>query len=554
MGKKRACPLFRIFIIAVCFTLIAGSSCLTPPAYAWFWGEQPLVTVNGIEFTANDFKVWWQNWKDKGDKLPGTPDQFVDWQLMAQEALAMQFDQEPSYLRKLQVFLQVRSLMIFKGEEIDSKNRISDKDAWRLYEQEYCPSFRLNALIFIDQKNAEEKMHALKADEISFVDLVGKVGTDSGPKGHDEKVVRLKKLDEMWRNSLKNAKAGDLIGPLKTKDLFVVVQLSEVLGPRQDDFAQVKKGIVTKLKKKNARKLTGELIDRLMKKYEVKIDEEMLVAIKADRLSEEDAKKILISTNKDQIAVGDFVKKLQKSKAFREKYKFEEQEFEKQKKWVLANILSQTLISWEAIASHYEEKEPFKGTFDFYRRHRLVREVDRLLLKPESKITAEDVRLYYDENDAILTSPEMVSILMLKGEPELIGKIVAEINQGSSFAEVVEKTFPGEIPVRHVSVEDLDKDLRKIVESLRVGEISKSFQHQGMVALVRLVGRKKSKKAPFKHVSQQIRAKMEKDKYAQAKKTLLDTLKKRSEIVINYKEWERVHKELEESYATKKNN
>ncbi|HIJ77676.1 MAG: peptidylprolyl isomerase, partial [Desulfobulbaceae bacterium] len=523
-----------------------------------------LVTLNGVEFTANDYKAWWKNWQEEGDKLPATPDQFIEWQLMAQEALDMQFDQDPSYQKKLLVFLQVRSLMLLKNEEIDSKNVISDQEAWEVYEQEYCPRLRLAALIFTDQQNAEQKMQSLKDGKTTFDQLVAVVPTeaqvqagetnDSGPQGYDEKVVRLKNLEQKWRNSLEGAKIGDLIGPLQAQHIYTIVKPIEILGPSQEDFAQVKKRIVEKLAKKNSQNLTEELFNRLMKKYMVKVDEELLAAIDGEDLSEEDGKKILISTTKEPISVGDFVNIIKKDAMFRAKYKFAKQELERNKKRILLNVLSQTLISWESMARHYEEKEPLKQTFDFYRRHRLVSQLKSQLINPEAEITEEDVKKYYDENDAILTSPEIVSFMMIKGEPELIEKIDAEINKGSSFSEVAEKTFPGEMPVRQVPVADLDNDLRKVVESLRVGEISKPFQHQDMLALVRLVGRTTPKKVPYQHVREQLTSKLKDEKYARVKKNLLDNLRKRSQIEINYKEWERLHKELEESYATKQNN
>ncbi|MCF6188719.1 MAG: hypothetical protein L3J49_14745, partial [Desulfobulbaceae bacterium] len=85
------------------------------------WGNSALVTIDGREYSGDDFRVWWENLREKDMVLPETPDPFVDWVLMFREAERMQLYQDPDYRKKVLTFLKARTLMLLKAEEVDSR-------------------------------------------------------------------------------------------------------------------------------------------------------------------------------------------------------------------------------------------------------------------------------------------------------------------------------------------------------------------------------------------------------------------------------------------------
>ncbi|MDH4321178.1 MAG: hypothetical protein OEV73_06730, partial [Desulfobulbaceae bacterium] len=126
----------RLIFIIFCFSLALLQA---SPGDAWFGRDKPLVAINGIEYRAEDFKNWWQNWQEKDQPLPETLDPFIEWQLMAKEAKRMELDNTPTYQRKIAVFLSVRSLMLLKYEEIDSKIVVDEQAIRQEYESSYTP-------------------------------------------------------------------------------------------------------------------------------------------------------------------------------------------------------------------------------------------------------------------------------------------------------------------------------------------------------------------------------------------------------------------------------
>ncbi|MCK5323117.1 MAG: hypothetical protein KAJ45_03180, partial [Desulfobulbaceae bacterium] len=46
------------------------------------WGNKKLVTINGIKYTTEDYKHWWDSFKTKDMEFPDSPQSFIDWHLL----------------------------------------------------------------------------------------------------------------------------------------------------------------------------------------------------------------------------------------------------------------------------------------------------------------------------------------------------------------------------------------------------------------------------------------------------------------------------------------
>ncbi|MCK5545139.1 MAG: hypothetical protein KAI35_07965, partial [Desulfobulbaceae bacterium] len=54
------------------------------------WGNKNLVTINGTKYTTEDYKHWWDSFKTKDMEFPDSPESFIDWHLLAEEARSME--------------------------------------------------------------------------------------------------------------------------------------------------------------------------------------------------------------------------------------------------------------------------------------------------------------------------------------------------------------------------------------------------------------------------------------------------------------------------------
>ncbi len=544
----------RRLVIGVCVFLMSYAGLAQDRAMAgWPWGSAKLATVNGTDYTTEDYKNWWRNWREEATPLPESPEEFIAWQLLVQEAINMQLFLEPTYRSKVGTFLKVRSLMLLQEEEVNDKSSVSDEEIRKHYREQYLPKLRARVFYYTEGSPTEEKMTALRDGTLSVAEFLALKPEEGGAIYHENKWFRIPQLQGEWRTVLQDARPGDFTQPITMDKGVVVLKIEERQGEDPHDLEQLKGVIVKKLQTLKADERTAQLVGSLIKKFEVQVEEEVLAQIGLDPLGEELAAKTVISSNQVNITAAMFWANLQSEKGFREKNQFPTEEFDALKKRLLAGIISQTVISWEAMARHYEEKEPFKWVYRFYCDHRLNKEIEKRLVEPKAKVDDAELLKFYQENSERFSHPEKVDFMLLEGETPAISKMWQEISAGRDFAEVAAGHLPGGSPLQQMEVTQLSPELAKIIPSLRKGEMSLPFAYKNGSALVRLVDYKKRSPVPFREVREQIGQELSRRKYQQAREDLLRRLKDGSEISINPKVWNALRKELEHADVAVKN-
>jgi len=528
-----------------CLLLAAAVLGQPAPARAWFWGERPLAVVNGEEFFAADFRNWWRNWREPGMARPTSPDDFIQWQLLAQEAERMQLFQEPDFRRRVAVFLRVRSLMMLKEEEIDGVVSISEREIQEEYRAQYTPRLRVRSFFYSNEEAAALGAAALRSG-VHTVDGLLELDPEAGrPAHHEERWVRLTRLPEEWRELLVEAESGQVVGPLTVEHGAAFIRVEERNAGDQQDLERVRAGIVKDLRTRKSHQLTAELVEELHGKFAVQIDREVLELIGPEQPSAELAERVLISTSQGNIVAGDLWRNLRGEQAFREQNRFRAEDFAIMKERVLANMISQTLVSWEALGRNYQERPPLKELYDFYRRHRLIKELERRFVEPAAVVTEEEVVRFLAENSARFSRPETVSFMLLEGESEVVERMGQEIASGRDFSEVAARHLPGGPPVQRLPLDHLDAELAAVIADLRRGEASRPFTYRGHSALLRLVNRTPATTMPLEAVRQSIEEELREAKFRQAREDLVSRLTERSEIRVNQRVWNTLKRELE---------
>lgn len=542
MERRSFITMSKLASIILCTLFLVNAT--SQNAHAWFWQNKPLVTINDEVFSDQDYRNWWQNWQEPELAVPTSMDSFIDWQLMAQEGQRMQLETEPSYQRKIDTFLKVRSLMIFKNEAVDSKVKVSHAEAWALYEKNYCPRLNIAVFFFKTEKEAAEKGDLLRQKKISFTELSAMPPKEGGPLFNETKWLRRPQINEDWLTSLEGQEPGFITPPRPMGDYFIFLSFIDEKGPEKEDFASLKTAIDRKLAKQQATALTIQLIEDLKSKYQVVIDEPFVESINETPLELQLAEKPVITTNHENISAGALQAMMAKERQFRKQYDFKAEDLATIKERVIAGMLAQTLISWEARARHYEKKQPFKTTYDFYRKHRLTKEIEKRFILPKATLGDDEARLFYEQNPKLYTYPETVSFILVEGEDELIQRIHQEIIQGAKFSEVVQKHFPNGLPTRQVAVSQIEAEVKTPLLALKRGEISSPFSLNKNSAIVKLIQQKSAIPIPFKQVEDEITQKLAKEKITTCKQDFLAILKGKSTITQNNKQWLKLQHDL----------
>jgi len=516
----------------------------------FFW-DNYLVKIDNQKYTKEDFLKWWNFWKEPGMKIPDTPDPFINWILLSREGEALALNEDPYYKHKMRVFLSVRSLLLLKNEEVDSKIEISQNKIWKEYLKDYVPRLKIISLVTNNEKEAKKWQKEIKSKE-DFEKLFEKLKKEGKAKdfGWERPITIPKEI----RQSVINAKPGDILLVNFHNNYFLVL-VQDKKGPEKEDFEALTKSISHKLRKKEEEKLTNDLLERLKRKYQVKVYWSIIDQIGNKELPKELAKQIVLEIQGEKLTAGQFYQKLQKEISLRfPNKKINKEELERLKRYMINTYIAQTLTSLEALNRHYETKEPLKDLYEFYKKQLLINTLEEKIIKPQIKITEDEIKKYYEEHIKDFTRPEMVQIAVIKTtDPALIKKAYQRLKSGEDFFEVgKEIQFHGVRPEKY-PLSRLVPEMKEVVVRLKPGTFSPIIKFkrgdETWYCIVYLLRHYPEEPHPYNMVKESIEKMLYQQKFQKLKEDYIKKLRANAHIEINQKAWEEVHKELEAENA-----
>ncbi len=529
--------MLRCFVFALVFLFVSEAGfCFS------LFGKKYLVKINGVEYTDRDFKRWWSNWKDKNTQLTNSTIQdFIDWILLSDEAKALGLDEEPSYKRKLLIFLKVRSLLQLRYDEVGKKIKMDKDELWKFYRERYTPRVKIKVL-FTDNETEAKRWASQVKDEKSFISLYKKLL----PKG--------KARDMGWRRPVNTpsdirkkvfgADKGDVVGPLKHGKTWLLILVEDKKGADEEDFKRIHSIVAEAYRRHMDALLTSQLVKRLEDKYGTEVNWKLINTIGLGELPEDVKNKVVIKVGDIKVTAEQFQQFLKKEAKLRLRGKKDAEALNALRKRVVNGIISQTLIDKEALARHYE-KGPLKDVYWFYKRNRLIHELEAKIIMPRVSVSDEEVKRYYEEHIKDFTKPERVELAVIQTQDEkLIDSIRKRLSKGEDFFEVARDVmFHGAVP-RKFAVDKLVPPVREAVKRMSPGEVSNIIRYKNWFFIVKLIKHYPEEVHPFDEVKASIKKSLEKRKFESLKKEYIQELRKRADIKLNENEWKKVLAEL----------
>ncbi len=519
------------------------------PAKAWLFGDSPLVTIDGTEYAAEDFKRWWGFWKEPEMSFPETPDPYIDWLLLAREGQRMELDGDPGFERATKVFLMSRTLLKLKYEEIDSQINVTDAEVRKRYDEDYAPRWGLEGMEFKDKAAASAAWEELKAGSVTIASLLERDQESGGPVKTAETWLRPKDLEKAskWKAIYADLKIGEVVDPEKLGESVVLWYLKEIKAADDEDFAALREEISKKLWKDQEIALTRALIDKLRAKYEVKVDDARLAALdlQADEATFTDA--LIISSNQQNVSEKDFItilRRVLKNRPMLTTALQSDEATQDLKKETAYNIIAQSVTNWESLDRHYEEKEPFKWEYEFNYDQRLTLSVQQRMFVLEAKVSDDEIKEYYEQNKNRYSVPAQVQLYIIDETQGPIDQVWADFAGGKSVDKVFKENFETAPRMQQVPANHLDPEVKTVVGNLADGETSSIFTAQGIRVMVHLVKRTPETVIPFERVKDMIAKDLNQKKVMVLEKDYLDAIRASSDIIIDQGEWEDLKKEL----------
>lgn len=532
-----------ILILLLCLAILPVA-----PASAFWPFDDTLVSINGNNYTADDFKHWWKFWNDDKSPLPKTPEPYIDWLLLSQEGKRMDLDSDPGFKRQTRIFLQSRTLLMLKYDAIDTKAKVTEDEIKARYEEKFLPRWQVERLQFKDQEEALKAWQELSSGKLKVEELLTRKADQGGPEKTNDNWLRPNQIDPGWVAIFKDLKVGEVVDPSKHGNGQILYLLEDQKGGDKEDLAKLHDDIRKDLFRKKQNALTKALIAQLRDKYQVKIDEERLAALDVNAKDGESfTDDPVITSTKQNVSEKQFMAVVQKVLKTRPTLDLSVGDAKKElklKQTVADNIIAQAVTDWESLDRHFEEKEPFKWEYEFNYNHRLGLALQQRLFASEAKVTDEEINKQYQDHLDQYTQPTLVKLYIIDETQGPIDKLWADVASGENFDQVVKKQFGMDLTPKEIPENHLDPEVKPVVANLADGETSSIFKAQGIRVFTHLVKRTPAAPLPLARVKKSIRAKLWKEKLNKLRSDYIEKLKAQSKIEIHEGEWKDIQKEL----------
>jgi len=530
-----------ILILLTCLAVLPAA-----PAAAWLF-DDTLVSIDGNNYTVDDFKHWWKFWQEDDQPLPKTPDPYIDWLLLSQEGARMDLANDPAFKRQTRVFLQSRTLLLLKNDAVNSQIEVTDADVKARYEERYLPRWLVQRLQFKNEEAALAAWEELADGTLTVENLAARDQEQGGPVKTDEIQLRANGIDPGWGAIFQKLAVGEVADPQMHGKGRVLYHLKEQKGGDDEDLAKLSEGIRKDLWKEQEHALTLALLAELRNKYQVEVDEERLAALDINAPVDSFTDTPLIRSSQQNVSEKEFmvvIGRLMANRPTAGHAAADEELARTLKADTVDNIIAQSVTNWESLDRHYEEKEPFKWSYEFNYNHRLVLSLEQRLFAPKEELSDDEIWQYYEKNIGSYTQPTMVKLFILEETQAPIDQIWGEVASGKRFEQVMRTSFKHPINPQEAPANHLDPEVKAVVEKLGVGETSQIFKAQGVRVMVHLVARTLESPLPLEQVKASVRKQLRKERILQARDEYVKTLRSRSQIDVRQRKWKSIQKEL----------
>ncbi len=508
--------------------------------------NEELAVINGQVYTVGDFRNWWNNWQEEDTPFPPGPEMFIDWHLLVQEAERMELYTLPSYLDKVRVFLQARSLMQLKYDEIDSRISIGEKEIRDLYSQEYTPRRRVEILFFADEEQTEAAFGQLKSKAVTWDELRSRSPENGGPQFREEKTVRPRSsMPRDWQKTLEGMEEGQ-VALLALPKGRVLVSVREIIGRDEDDYQSVKKGIRTRLRNRAEARLNDRFVRQLRDKFRVMVDEPLLAEL--DVLGEVDRDLLdrpVVTSDLFELSLGYVYDKARKGIEVRNRYSYTAASVQGLKQGIVDSYVNHRILVEEAMLRHYEKKDPIRLPYRFYTENRLIKELESRVFWANATVSGEEISRYYQENIDQFRQPVRISLAAVKlgNDEKIIERMWGDISRGDDFFEVARRNGVEVGTVHGMADTALDPAVAEVVAELAVGEVSRPFLVNQQKTMVRLVKRSGGNPMPLFEVRDRIVKELRLEKFKRLRSGYLARLRDMSTISVRREVWDRLRDE-----------
>jgi parvulin-like peptidyl-prolyl isomerase len=453
----------------------------------------------------------------------------INERLIVQESIRMGLDQNKGIQNSVNSFILSESVVLLYNNEIVGKVSISDKEIKSYYKRNF-ERFSLG-IIETDSADKSEEISNMLKRGADFMELAGKYPARF-PKNDDGMVIVTRKsLRPSLAQIISDLSPGETSGFIKSDGRYYMVQLFQRHVAPDIELEKHKKDIKKTLRKNKEDELSSQYLEQLREKASIQINNDILSSIKSGVWEDEketwlNDKRTLAEANGYKLPVGAFISMIPPglSKSYDQ---------------LLNNWINTKVVDHEAISRHYEAQPALRDRVVRYRNELLKRLFVNYVVKPEIIITEKDLQEYYADHQQDFLKPRRYKIQQITVQSlNEAQKALDSLLQSANFAWVAKQASIDSFAHAGgdrgwLTSKELPGSVRKIIDTLKPGDISPILKNNSHFTIIRLQERSGDEVKEFEAVKNDVHRAYSSEIFRDIYNKHVNRLAEEASIIIN---------------------
>jgi peptidyl-prolyl cis-trans isomerase C len=419
----------------------------------------------------------------------------IDDRLIIQEAYRMGIEDYPEVQQALQAYILRESVVRLHNEEIVSKVIVTEDDMRSYYKKNY-EQFSLGLIEVDSEEKAQEILEEIKKGS-DFGELARKHSTNPSQKDGGEIVLRRNSFTPVIEKAISNLKPGEISEITKIQNRYYIIKVINRKEALDEGLENVRGNIERAVKKQKEKERSDEYLKYLREQMTIRIDNEIFSSIdmsgesKKEELSQDE--RILVQVNGATLTVKDFM-------AMAKPFPKKSQEI------ILNEWIDQKVIDHEALNRHYDTMTDLKDMVYRYKNQVLKNTFVKRVIIPQVSLSDEALQDYYVSHQESFMKPTHFKIQQITVKTaDSAQDVLNSLQNGADFSWLAKNRSTDSAAseggnIGLITKAEMPEPVRKIIETLKPGDVSPILQINSHYSIIQLIDRKEGEVEAFDKV------------------------------------------------------
>jgi parvulin-like peptidyl-prolyl isomerase len=434
----------------------------------------------------------------------------------------------PEVQQAIQAYVLRESVVRLHDEEIVKKVTVTEDEIKNYYKKNY-EQFSLG-LIEVDSEEKARQIFEQLREGADFKEFAQKYSTRTSQKDGGEVVLRRNAMSPLIEKVVSNLNPGEFTDVVSIQNKYYIIKLVSRKEAPGEGLESVKGKIERAVRKQKEKERSDEYLKYLRERATIQIDNEIFSSINiseksdVEKLSQD--KRILVQVNGSILTVADFMAIAKSSPG-------------KSKETILNEWIDQKVVDHEALNRHYDTRRDLKEMVGRYENQVLKNTFIKRVILPQITLLDEESKHYYLTHQESFRKPTLFKIQQITVKTaDDAQDILDSLKNGADFSWLAKNRSVDSAAseggnLGWITRAEMPEPLKKIIETLKPGDISPVLKIDSNYRIVQLLDRKEGEVEEFEKVKNAVYRTAFEERVNTLLSDYISQLKKDADITMN---------------------